>query len=622
MIARLGPDAGPNRVRSALTIALMVMAAAALIARVVSIAEPLGIDQSLWASAVRGMARGQLLYQDVWEQRPPGIFLTYLAAFRILGWTPSAVAWLDIIASTLTTLLIYAVVRTLGTRLTAALASALYAVLTMPAWLYRHSGFLERSVCETFIVVCAGLMAWCAVNYRNQPRDILAAGVGVFAGLAVVYKPNAGIYLPALLWWMWLYRRDAVTFRPIIIAIVASTLLPLLTIAWLWRIGVLADARIAVVDFNRYYLAGGFTIGGYVLDFSRAVWLRMKTDPLWLAGGIGAVVAVWRIVRTRRLSPLAGLAVIWGGAASIAIIANGARLFNSYFIHALAPLAILTAWHLVEGAGASRLRRLIAVGTGALMLTVLLQRHYPAKVMESARADYELLQGRFERTAYLERFGGYDNARGYSARANEELASYLRTHTTPDDRIFLFGINGAGVYFHADRLTAHRFLWLNFFVPDGFPDPAFRLEAVTRDLAARRPRYIVFERLNSVSEMGKAVDSLVTTDPQIATAPRGLSARNPHRRLHGVSTNRVTATDRYHVSPRSARSTRRLLCGKAFPQPEEFFVIFAPFVVKKWASSSLASHDLPHDRLGPLIDGEEHPADVLADQAEQYELRA
>jgi hypothetical protein len=52
---------------------LILMAAAALLLRVVSVAEPLGIDQSLWASAARGMSRGQYLYQVVWEQRPPGI---------------------------------------------------------------------------------------------------------------------------------------------------------------------------------------------------------------------------------------------------------------------------------------------------------------------------------------------------------------------------------------------------------------------------------------------------------------------------------------------------------------------------------------------------------------------
>src|SRR5690242_13461732 len=102
------------RARAALTVALMVLAATALGWRVPSIAEPLGIDQSLWASAVRGMDRHQQLYRDVWEQRPPGIYFTYLTAFRLFGWTPDAVAWLDIVASAATTWLLFVIVGRLS----------------------------------------------------------------------------------------------------------------------------------------------------------------------------------------------------------------------------------------------------------------------------------------------------------------------------------------------------------------------------------------------------------------------------------------------------------------------------------------------------------------------------
>jgi len=76
------------------------------------------------------------------------------------------------------------------------------------------------------------------------------------------------------------------------------------------------------------------------------------------------------------------------------------------------------------------------------------------------------------------------------------------------------------VYFAADRLTAHRFLRANFFVATDFPDPAFRLPAVARDLAVRRPRYLIFEQLNSGSEMGRAVDRL----PEDADVARLLAA--------------------------------------------------------------------------------------------------
>ena len=69
-----------------------------------------------------------------------------------------------------------------------------------------------------------------------------------------------------------------------------------------------------------------------------------------------------------------------------------------------------------------------------------------------------------------------------------------------------------GSYFLSDRLTAHRFLRVNFFVPSEFPNPDFTLDAVVADLAARRPKYLIFEQLHSSSEMGRMVDSLQSRD--------------------------------------------------------------------------------------------------------------
>jgi 4-amino-4-deoxy-L-arabinose transferase-like glycosyltransferase len=329
------------RVRLTLTVALLAVALAALSLRVLSISEPLGIDQSLWASAVRGMDHHQRLYRDVWEQRPPGIYFIYLTGFRVFGWTPAAVAWLDVLASAVTTWLLFAIVWRLSSAMTGAFTAALYALLTMPGWLYRHDGFLERSVCETFIVVCVALAAWCAVRWRvfgaqGSARSLYSFGVGLFGGVAVVFKPNAGLYLPALLVWMWIYRPASITVREavrvVVLALLGAAVAPLLTLFWLWRLDLLADARVAVLDFNRFYVSQGLTITGYTLDFSKAIWLRMKTDPLWLAGGVGSLAVGWQLARRRTLDALPGLALCWGGAAALVIVVNGARLFNTYFI--------------------------------------------------------------------------------------------------------------------------------------------------------------------------------------------------------------------------------------------------------------------------------------------------
>ena len=475
------------------------------------------------------MERGQLLYRDVWEQRPPGIYWIYLTGFRVFGWTPAAVAWLDILSAAVTTTLLYGITRALSGRFTAALTAALFAALTMPSWLYGYGGFLERAVSETFIVVCVCASAWFAVRWRRGRSAALAAGLGFFAGAALLLKPNAGLYFPALLLWMFLYDRARITANPraavtdLITAALAALVLPALALLWLWRSDLLSHAATAVIDFNRYYVGEGFSAGGYAMDLADRVWLRMKTQPLWLAGGaVGAVVALWELARQRRLPPLAGLAVIWGAAAVCVIVVNGARLFNSYFIQALPPLALLAAWVLSDALRGTRVRRGFGLATMGLMALLLVQRDYAGRVFGTAKTDLDVLRGRSDRLQYLEAFGRYRQQSGYSARANAELATYIQAHTSPDDRIFLFGINGAGVYFDADRLTAHRFLRVNFFVETDFPDPAFRLDAVVRELEAAPPTYLIFERLHRSSDaaMAQTVDSL-QQDPDVARLLRG-----------------------------------------------------------------------------------------------------
>ena len=129
------------RGRWAWATAAALLVAAAFLLRLPAISEPLGIDQGLWASGARALSRGQVLYQDFWDHKPPGIFLTYLAVFNVFGWRASSVAWTDLLAALAVTALLFAVVRRESNTVTGALAAVLYATLTMPAWLYCTEAF-------------------------------------------------------------------------------------------------------------------------------------------------------------------------------------------------------------------------------------------------------------------------------------------------------------------------------------------------------------------------------------------------------------------------------------------------------------------------------------------------
>ena len=505
-----------DRIQTLICSVLIGLTGLFILLRLFAVVQPLGIDQSLWASAVRGLERGQRLYVDVWEQRPPGIYLAYWAAFSVLGWTTSTVVLLDVLAVAVTTLALYWLARQLAGRVAGALTGALFAVLTMPAFLYGHGGFLERSVSETFIVACVALAAVCATLYRERESSVAALGLGAWLGAAVLFKPNAALYFPALLLWALAPRvagrgpRMVVWLRPAVIATIGAAIVPVLAIVWLWAGGMFAEARIAVVDFNRWYVGAGFSVSEYSREFADRVFLRVKTEPIWTAGLIGSFAALIGYVRTRRFAGAASLGLCWGAAAVLVIVVNGARLYNTYFVQALAPLALMGGWWLSTGWSGSRSRRILVAVTAVGVVAMLVQRNFVGRIATDIADDVSVLRGQTDRNTYLERFGGYANARGYSARANAELAAYVHERTSPDDRVFLFGINGAGVYFLADRLTAHRFLRVNFFAPQDFPDPRFRLDAVVAELKERQPIYLIFERLHS------------TADPQVALTVDGL----------------------------------------------------------------------------------------------------
>jgi Dolichyl-phosphate-mannose-protein mannosyltransferase len=496
-------------VRRALTVSFIVITVLGLLVRVPSIAEPLGIDQGLLASVAKGLSRGEVLYRDIWDQKPPGLYVAYLAAFTVFGWRTSSVYWMDIAASAITALLILAIVRRLTSASVAWLAAGLFTALTIPSWLFNHGGFLERLVAETVIPIWVGLAAWCAVRYVQRPSLVTAGALGFWIGIAIVFKPNAALYGPAIVLWLAIYGTHT-WGRLTLAAVVAglcSLIVPALTVAWLARLGVLAEARIALIDFNRAYVANGFAPGRYALEFSRLAWLHIRSEPLWAAGAIGSLLAIQDLLRMRRLEPLPALAIVWGAAAALVIVANGARLFNTYFLQALAPLSILAAWTFAGLERRDVVHKAVAAAAVVISAWLLVGHQYVPTVYAFARADADRLLGRVDPATYLDAFGGYANNRGYSARANEELFEYIRAHTTHGDTIYQFGINAAGVYFATDRLNAQRFLRVNEFVQSDFADPRFQLPAVTAELAARRPVYLIFERLHSAT-FGDAVDRL------------------------------------------------------------------------------------------------------------------
>src|SRR5436190_15423837 len=173
--------------RLAIRLSLAAIVAAILL-RLPAIVAPLGPDQGVYVTIGWGLSRGLTLYRDLWEMKPPGIYVTYFLGMLVFGGGTSATFWLDFFAGAVTVLAVFGIGRQLlGTRF-GALAGAVVALGTLPAARYAYGGFLERSVTETFIMPLAALAIWATVVWIDRPKTRWVFTAGLLIGIAFVYK--------------------------------------------------------------------------------------------------------------------------------------------------------------------------------------------------------------------------------------------------------------------------------------------------------------------------------------------------------------------------------------------------------------------------------------------------
>lgn len=495
----------------------LVTVVGVFIARLPGIVEPMGPDQGVYTTIAWAMQQGLALYRDLFEQKPPGIYLTYALAFGLFGSRVTSVFWIDYLAGALTVLVLFDLGRRLVSLRFGALAAAILAIGTWPAARYSLGGFIERTISEPFLSLLATAAAWATVVAAKSTRDRGSLAAGLFVGISLVFKPTALVYWPALVLWTWLAADTARARRFVVHSAIGMSVVPLITLSWMWATGVLDDAWVILWEYNRAYLAvGGHGLASILNDFAHEVWRRMKTDEVWALGSLSAAAALfaWRW-RATKPGLAASLGILWLGAAMVAIVGNGPRLFTTYFVPSLVPLCLLIAW-LIDRTMASQHRwrvpaRLLVLG---LTVAMFVRSGSVSRAIDMTTWDARHLLGRTDRDEYLQRFRSRDG-RAFSAPDNARLADYVRAHTESHDRIFVFGMT-AGTYFLSGRLPASRFLWVYPAVSNMIDRPEFRVEALADELARTKPRYIVLQRNNRDSFSGWRVEDAFAAPPMVA----------------------------------------------------------------------------------------------------------
>jgi 4-amino-4-deoxy-L-arabinose transferase-like glycosyltransferase len=481
------------------------VAAALLLFRLPSLAQPMGADQALYAYVGERILDGGLPYRDAWDQKPPAIHYSY-AVLRAVWPHDSAVAAADLVLAAATALAIHLVGQAVAPAGSGAAAALIFLLLSNPAFT-RLGGVRLRAQCETFIALAITGAVLLVIRRRSGSAAMIASGA--LLGIAVAYKYNAIVYgVVVLVALLTVKRLSPGNLARLAIGFCAPIAIIVVVFAAGGALRALFDAT---VTYNLRY--SGQTYSGLVDALAYLIRFpveRARVDALWTLGGAGCAVLIFarRADRTRLLAP------VWVVAACVSIAINGSRGLPQYFVQAGPALALAAGWAgTVAWAGGRSTIGHRATRNAAIVLAVGIAvavwrvNQFP-KLVEQTWFDARRAFGNVGTDEYR---GRYSDDRKYSPLAMSRLAEYMRAHSRAEDRVYVFGFSSAA-YLDCGRVSASRFFWSRPVIA-GFNEgiPGYGVAGLAAELQASRPAVVALQRQDWAPDVDDSAHFFMTT---------------------------------------------------------------------------------------------------------------
>jgi hypothetical protein len=437
-----------------------------VIMRIGFLREPLmGVDPAIYMTVADGLSRGLRLYADIWDHKPPGIYLLYQLILAVRP-TAQAAIMAGLAAMAVNLLLLYAVARRLLGAWAGLAAAWLLAVFTAAFWASAPNA---EVFLLTLQLAALALWLWAPEDCPGTGRVFAA---GVLFGVAGMIKYVAAAPAAAVALWLagraHRERREN-PFRQMAVfaAGLAAGALPF-ALYCLWR-GVWSEFVAGTLGYNAGYVFTGawslFRQYGrwFILEYLAQQW------ALWLLAGAGLALWLWRRRDRLRLRAAdgSGLVLLWL-AGSLVAAAAPLKFLDHYFLLAVPGLCFWAAYPLREGTPLGKAPRVVAA-------LVLLAVSLPLAGIRTAES--------------LERWRRLPPDPPGPSYEPAVVGRYLQAHTSADDRIYVWRSLDTDIYFYAHRRPASRYFFFPHLLreplPPGVPG------TVEADFRAHPPAFVV-----------------------------------------------------------------------------------------------------------------------------------
>ena len=419
-----------------------------------------GRDQGIYATVADGILRGQMPYRDVWDFKPPGIFLVYALAQAAFGKTMLAVRLVEVAGLVGMVFGFMRLTETFfGVRRVGVVGGAVAALIhaQLEFW---HSG--QPETFGGFLTVWALVLT--ASEGKRSRRLWRWLAIGALFGGAFLLKPPLGggalacaAFLARDQWAREAKWRAAVL--PFVVVGLGSLLPLVLCGLWFKSRGAWDALSWTLFEFTPGYTKLGWT------NRSAPEMFYWGLEELFFrfsaVGAFGFIAAI--VIRPMHEHERRGVFLVLGVMAiHLAGIAMQGKFFQYHYAATLPLLALL------GGLGLYKLwRRTLAAGLSGVLAFVGFV--LVAGSMRIAVRDLGSFWDRAVlRTGYLLRTGPIRSralldkelyrVADYNLDANRLVALEVTRRTPPGAKIFVWGFE-PGIYWMADRPPATRYVY-------------------------------------------------------------------------------------------------------------------------------------------------------------------
>lgn len=445
---------------------LLAIASISAVFRIPNLFEPLWYgDEAIYLTIGQQILRGDLLYVDVFDHKPPGIYYLTAGSLALFGHSVAAIKVVLFGWSIATLFALHALAARLLDRSAAVWAVAVFSLLVTPIWL---EGDIFGSEVLMVLTTCLGML----LALRSSP--FLA---GICFGLSLLFKAPAIFDFGALFVFVALGTergRERQTLSALG-RLIAGLLAPVLvTVAYFAAHGALPEYYESALAYNVDYTGSGNHL---VFEHGRLVLNAVPALLLVIALGFQAL----RRWRTGQGDPPGAFQflLLWLAFAFYGVLLGG-RPYEHYLIQAAPPFALLAAFALTRPG----MRRHLAAAALLVAAAVTLDRDF-----DLDREFYLSYYSNFlEYATGAKSFDDYANHLDRFTAGNYRLASFLRRDSGgTDESIYLYS-DQPSIYFSARMDPVSKYVAYYHIAWD---DEKKRTTA--EEIRDERPLYIIAE---------------------------------------------------------------------------------------------------------------------------------